>query len=68
MRHGHAGAVASRLEALRGNTLPMTSTVSASELPVPHTDFQHELDKALGSFCRRCRVYNSVTHSGPHVT
>ena len=62
-----AGAVASRLEALRDNTLPLASTMSASELPVPHTDFQHELDKALGSFCRRCRVYNCVTHSGPHV-
>ena len=62
-----AGAVASRLEALRDDTLPLTSTVSASDLPVPHTDFRHELDKALGSFCRRCRVYNCVTHSGPHV-
>ena len=39
----------------------------AAELLVPHTNFGHELDKSLSSFCRRCRIYSCVTHAGPHV-
>ena len=43
-----AGAVASRLEALRDDTLPLTSTVSASDLPVPHTDFRARAGQGAG--------------------
>ena len=62
--HSTADAVKARLEAIQagGQAEP-----DAAQLPVPHTNFRHELDKALTSFCRRCRIYNCVTHAGPHV-
>ena len=59
-----AGVVAARLKEYEATGC---AEAPASELPVPHTDFAHELNKAVSSFCRRCRVYNCVTHFGPHV-
>ena len=56
--------MAARLKAIQTGE---SAEAAMAELPVPHTDFGHELDKAVGSFCRRCRIYNCVTHSGPHV-
>jgi hypothetical protein len=63
-RYVRAGVVAARLKEYEATG---RAEAPASELPVPHTDFAHELNKAVSSFCRRCRVYNCVTHFGPHV-
>lgn len=60
----HSGVVAARLKEYEATG---RAEAPASELPVPHTDYAHELNKAVSSFCRRCRVYNCVTHFRPHV-
>ena len=59
-----ADAVKARLQTIEAGE---KAEPGAAQLPVPHTNFRHELDKALTSFCRRCRIYNCVTHAGPHV-